>query len=290
MVFRYKRLYGVIAITLGLLILLVLCIQNESEFTMTTNTQTSISLPIIMYHHMSEDEEKANKYTVLCSEFESDLQYLEQNGYTTVTMSEVIAYVEGEYELPEKPIVITFDDGFYSTLALAYPLLEQYQMCAVVSVIGSVAQTYSDSIDHNVNYANLNWEEIAFLDQTDEIEIQNHTYDLHEDGENSRKGLSRLNGETLQQYEQVITQDLTAMQERLLENCNIVATTIAYPYGAYSNETLDIIKSLGFKASFVCEERVNVITVGQSECLYNLGRYNRESGVSSEEFFASILT
>lgn len=238
---------------------------------------------------MSEDETKANKYTVITSEFESDLQYLKENGYNTVTMSEVIAFVDGGAELPENPIVITFDDGFYSTLSLAYPLLQQYQMNAVVSVIGSVAQTYTDTIDHNVNYANLNWEEIAFLDSTDEIEIQNHTYDLHSDGTNGRKGLSRMNGETVQQYEKILTDDLTKMQNLLLENCNITATTLAYPYGAYSAETLDIIKSLGFQSSFVCEERVNVITQGETDSLYNLGRYNRESGISTEEFFEKIL-
>lgn len=278
MIFRLNRFCGMIILFVLALIFLLILTNPNSATVSSSEMSTSISLPILMYHHMSESWDKVGRYTVHVDEFESDLIFIAENGYTTVTINEVIAYVNGEGELPQKPIMITFDDGFYSTYSLAMPLLEKYEMKAVVSVIGSVAQIYSETLDTNVNYANLNWADIELMNDSEFIEIQSHTWDMHGDGTSGRKGISRLNGETFEQYELALSEDLSKMQAALYENCSITATTIAYPYGAYSSETLEIIKNLGFEASFVCEQRVNTITVGDADSLYNLGRYNRASG------------
>ncbi len=90
--------------------------NNDSQFgfaeSFSEDDRTSVELPIIMYHGLTKNPSKVNAYVIPISSFEEDLKYLKENGYTTVLMEDVINYVDGNEALPEKPIVLTFDDGF----------------------------------------------------------------------------------------------------------------------------------------------------------------------------------
>ena len=246
-------------------------------------------IPIVMYHHITENPKRAGKYVIMKSELEKDLDLIKENGYTTVTVEDLIDYVDGKTVLPEKIIMLTFDDGFESVRELAWPLLKERNMKAVLSVVGSITETYAENKDRNVNYAYLNWDDIRELSQSGDFEIQNHTYDMHSTGAKGRKGLSRKSGESPSDYENALIDDLSRMQELLKNLSGVNATAVAYPYGSYSKETLSIVKELGFKASFVCEERVDRVSPSDKDSLFNLGRFNRPSGKSSEEFFKRLL-
>jgi len=162
-------------------------------------------------------------------------------------------------------------------------------MKAVLSVVGSITETYQENADRNVNYAYLNWDDLRELNESEEFEIQNHTYDMHSTNNSGRKGLSRKSGESPVDYENALTDDLSRMQELLKNLSGVDASAVAYPYGSYSRETLEIVKKLGFKASFVCEERVNTVVRADSNSLFDLGRFNRPSGKSTEDFFKKLL-
>lgn len=246
-------------------------------------------LPVVMYHHITEKPSRAGKYVVTVNELKRDLERIKSSGYTTVTIRDLLDYVDEKKQLPEKVIMLTFDDGFESVRELAWPLLKENQMCAEIFAVGSITEVYSQNNDRNVNYAYLNWDDLRELDESAQFEVHNHTYDMHGTNNKGRKGLSRKRGESPIDYEQALSEDLMRMQQ-LLKSCSgVESLAVAYPYGSYSNETLDIVKSLGFKASFVCEERINKITPGEPNCLFDLGRYNRPSGTSTESFFEKLL-
>ncbi len=264
-------------------------ISYENKSTATISQAQSVKLPIVMYHHITEDESKTGKYTVLAEELESDLEYILSKGYTAVTVQDLIDFVNHGKSLPEKPIMITFDDGFESFYCLAFPLLKAHSVKAVVSVIGSITEKYSKINDHNINYSNLTFDEIKELNENGLVEIQNHSYDMHHNHPNGRKGMSKKKNEAEEDYALVLKNDLDKMQEIMWNNCKIKPTAVVYPYGAYSENTLEAVKNCGFECTMLCEERINLITKGNTECLYNLGRYNRPSGVSTEVFFENIL-
>lgn len=275
-------------------VLCVLCVSflfalKAEKSSLPVSLSPGRDVPVVMYHHITENPKRAGKYVILKSELERDFDLIKEKGYSTVTVSDLIDYVDGKKDLPEKIIMLTFDDGFESVRELAWPLLKERNMKAVLSVVGSITETYAENRDRNINYAYLNWDDIRELHESGDFEIQNHTYDMHNIGSGGRKGLSRKSGESPVDYEAALKDDLSRMQSLLKNLSGVDATAVAYPYGSYSKETLSIVKKLNFKASFVCEERVNRVTPSDKDSLFNLGRYNRPSGKSSEEFFERLL-
>ena len=72
--------------------------------------QEGVEVPIIMYHGILKDPKRAGPYVITPDTFEGDLRYLQEHGYTTVVMQDLIDYVDEGRPLPKKPILLTFDD------------------------------------------------------------------------------------------------------------------------------------------------------------------------------------
>lgn len=288
MIIHIRKIHVFAAIVTVLCVSFFFALKAEKKITPVSGAEGK-DLLVIMYHHVTENKKRAGKYVILKDELERDLDYIKDNGYTTVTVGDLIEYVDGKKDLPEKIIMITFDDGFESVRELAWPLLKERKMKAVLSVVGSITETYAENADRNINYAYLNWDDIRELSESEEFEIQNHTYDMHSTNNSGRKGLSRKSGESPVDYENFLKEDLSRMQNLLKKLSGVSATAVAYPYGSYSKETLGIVKELGFRSSFLCEERINRITRSNADSLFDLGRYNRPSGRSTEDFFEKLL-
>lgn len=143
-------------------------------------SQKGTELLILMYHSVLKDPAKTGMYVITPSRLEGDMKYLKERGYETVVTEDLIDHVYYGKQLPEKPVILTFDDGHYNNLAYALPLLEQYDMQAVISVVGKYTERYSENEDKNPAYAYLSWEDIITLVHSGRVEIQNHSYDMHE--------------------------------------------------------------------------------------------------------------
>lgn len=254
--------------------------RNVSQ---TMTKQKGIFIPIIMYHSISRDESMQNDYVISPITLEKDIVYLKQKGYTPIFVQEIIDYVHIDTPLPEKPIVLTFDDGFSDNLEYLLPLLEKYDFKATVSVVGS----YTEISDNSKINPYLKSEEITKLYESCHVEIANHSYDMHSTG-GVRNGCSIISGESYEEYRNTLLTDLDKTQKYLLENCKILPTVFTYPYGFVCEPSMRIVKSAGFKASLGVEEKPNFITK-DPDCLYNLNRYNRPSGIETEDFFEKVL-
>ena len=245
-----------------------------------------IDVPIIMYHSILKDPSRSNKYTVTPAVLEEDLKYIKDKGYTTVTIADLISYVYDDSPLPEKPIVLTFDDGHYNNYGYLFPLLEKYDMKAVISIVGSYTDKFTETDEVNLNYSYLRWKDIKELMDTGRIEFQNHTYNLHSNT-GKRIGTKKIKGETDEHYKSILKDDILKLQQEFEENTNYTPKCFTYPFGGISNASLDIIKELGFKASLSCEQGINKLTKNPNS-LYLLKRYNRPSYISTYNFFQKI--
>ncbi len=241
-----------------------------------------IELPVLMYHHMTDTKAAEEKYVVSTETFEADLAYLKSEGYESVTLRQLLAWYAGEGELPAKPVLITFDDGYESTLMYGGPLLERYGFTAVVAVIGSVADQYSELPDHNLKYSHLSWEAVREMSEGDTFEIQCHSHDLHRLDE--RRGCAPKKWEQEWAYRAVLQRDLQTFLERCGQHDVNCIMSIAFPFGSYTRLTVEAVREIGFQAAFTCEEKINLLT-GDPEELYHIYRFNRPGGVPTEIFF-----
>lgn len=245
-------------------------------------------LPVVMYHHILADAALLGDYVISPQQFERDLCYIKDSGYESVLPREVAAFVAGEGSLPEKPIMITFDDGNKSTFVYALPLLKKYGMKATLAVIGSASEEDNDTNDNNVAYAHVNWQDVMELESSGLVEVANHTYNLHE-AMLPRAGIRRTDGEPLEKYKSAVYDDIRHTQELLCKATGRLPSTFAYPYGFIDSDADEVLDALGFTVTLGVWERVNTVTRGDRESAKKLGRYNRPSFVTSKTFFAKIL-
>ena len=245
--------------------------------------QDAVRLPVVMYHHIAKDPARWNKYVVSIDEFAADMDYLQSHGWQSVSVQQLLDWYDGKFEMPEKPFMLTFDDGCDSTASYAEPIVAEHGFTGVVAVIGSVCQLYSEFDENEPEYSSLSWEDAAQLASRGVVEVQCHTWDMHE--LYPRNGCARRRGESLAQYRRTLSEDLS----RYLQGCEQYGVdavpSIAFPYGAFDSDTIDVVRDMGFLAAFTCSEWVNVLT-GEPDELFRIARFNRPHGVSSGAFFA----
>lgn len=256
--------------------LLLLNITHNIKVIYTASSASDyICVPIIMYHQVKNSN--FGKDVISPYEFKSDLEYLKKNGYHTITMTELIDYVYDDKELPENPIILSFDDGYLNTYKYVFPLLKKYNMKIVLSIVGKSTDDFSKVVDNNVNYAHMTWDEVKEVKESGLVDIQNHSYNMHK-VKNGRYGCGQMANEPISHYEQVITEDILKFQEQAESKADIRPNTFTYPYGKYNDNTDTIIRKFDYKASLSCTFGVNLINK-DPERLFGLKRMCRSHDV-----------
>ena len=232
-----------------------------------------IPLPILMYHTVCPGRHE--RYVIPPSVLEEDLIYIKSNGYTAVTIADLIGFKEKGIPLPEKPIMLTFDDGNRTNYLHAFPLLQKHGLKAVFSVVGAYC-------DEPQKHSSVTYGQIKEMTESGLVEIQNHSYGAHKIGK--RNGLRKKRGETAEEYEAFLTADLLKFEQRLEKETGLRTSAVTFPFGAFSAEAIAFLPKLGFKAALICTEGVNYITKDTN--LFLLKRYNRPYGKSAERILS----
>ncbi len=251
-------------------------LAKEKSLPAIAEETDDIKLPVLMYHQVLDEPKKLGKYVISPQELESDLRLIRELGFETVTVSELIAYCNGKGPLPKKPIILTFDDGYQTDYKNVFPLLRQYNMKAVFSVVGAYTERYStEGIDKHINYAHLSWDEISEMQKSGHCEFLNHSYNLH--SLKGRHGCLKASGESDSDYREIIHDDIVRSQKLLAEKLGKAPPAFTYPYGGTNDTLREIIREEGFSASLGTYEEINVIT-GNPDELYDIRRFNRAHG------------
>ena len=276
---------NILSVILAVIIFL-LC-KNSLASLPVFNENTSIILPVLMYHSVLKDPQRTGKYVITPKKFEDDLIYLKNKGYETVSLKQVIKFVYHNEPLPEKPILLTFDDGMYNNKEYVLPILEKHNATAVFAVVGSYTDEYTKSGVTNPAYSYLKWSDIEEIMDTERVEFANHSYDLHNISA-TRMGTAKKKNENSLDYISLFHQDTQKMQSAFSTNCIFTPFAYVYPLGNFSSESEHVLKKLGFLTTFSCVEGINVLTQGDTDCLYLLKRYNRDGRPSAESFFNKL--
>lgn len=196
-------------------------------------------LPVLMYHNVVMEGEPCNEMTVTAQRLERDLRWLADNGYETVLPRELAAGMP----LPKKPVLITFDDGYRSNYALAYPLLQQYQAKAVIAVM-----TY---MPDNSAAGFLSWDMCREMIGSGLVEIGSHGYVIHNldsRGGNfvpgEANGVQRRKGESQAAFKKRVLDDLWKSYNRIAVETGVPPVFFAYPFGATDPDADAYLKEL----------------------------------------------
>lgn len=136
-------------------------------------------LPVLMYHALLRNPNAWNDYVLSPDALEQDLIWLKAHGYSFVLPSQVIGFVQNRNPLPEKPVMITLDDGCLNHLTYLPEILERQDACAFLSVVGEYTEKADAEGEGHPEYSYLRSEDIGKLLQTGRVEIGNHSYNLH---------------------------------------------------------------------------------------------------------------
>lgn len=248
----------------------------------------SASVPVLMYHHVTEGAAE-NDSTITLARFREHMEALRAAGYEPVSFEALRRYVEAGSELPEKPVVITFDDGYESNYTLALPVLEEYGWPATIFVIGvSMGKdTYKDTGEPMLpHFSPAQAEE---MEAGGRITIASHGYDLHRveglDPAPVRIGALPLEGEKEREYRAFLEGDCRRMEELLGK----VPGIFAYPYGEYCQWSEEVLAEQGYYATLTIEERTNTLRRGEPDTLRLLGRYWMTDDITGAELIALLV-
>ena len=251
---------------------------------LASDSGTLVPLPVIMYHSVCDKQ--PTDYIVTPQQLDADLAWLKAKGFVSVSAEQLIRYTKGCGELPQKPVLITFDDGFYNNLSAALPLLEKYDMRAVVSIVGRYTDDYAPADPHSESYSYLTWEDISELAASGRIEIGSHTYDMHSRS-GGRQGCAKLPDERDEEYAFTFGSDIGLLRTELHQNCGIIPAVFAFPFGALCKESLPVLRDSGILMTLTCREGMNFIS-RDPDCLYGIFRYNRSGLLSTDEYMERI--
>ena len=282
-IFRFRQL-AIISFFMCGIMLSGACLNAVSPY-VTAISQPQVSVPVIMYHQVHKDNRNCGNYIIPISMLREDFEYMRRNNITPVSFAMLQDYVENGAPLPQNPLVITFDDGEKSFLTKVVPLLEEFNYPANVNIIGSLVEMYTQNGDVNDSYAYLTENDIKVLNENPLVELGCHTYNLH--SLTNRRGVSQLYGESDEDYCSLIRNDIDKFNGLFTRLTGKSPTIFAYPYGIKNKLCDNVIRNNGFIITLTCRETVNKIAPGDT--LFDLGRFNRPYGISTEKFFCKIF-
>lgn len=196
----------------------------ENRFEGIKTTSQDMNIPILCYHDVTPNNPNNNGLLISPEKFKEQLQYLKDNNYTPITLDELYDYLRNNKEIPEKPVVITFDDGYKGNYEYAYPILKEFKFPATMFVISN----YVGGSDF------MTTEQIKEMSNNG-IQIESHT-SKHDD-------LSKLN-----ETEQIETlKNAKTSLEKIIEK---PVNFVAYPFGRHNPNTRIAAEKAGYKLGF----------------------------------------
>ena len=216
---------------------------------------------ILCYH---EVDRQGDAFAVTHERLESHLAKMKQDGYHFVSLDEYIRYAKGELSLPEKSVMITFDDGYRSFYTKVYPLLKKYRVPGMLAIVSS--WTNGEEKPNDVRDL-ASWQELKEMEDSGLVSVVSHTHAMHKqqaiNAQGARNGVvgSHLyfNGryETQEEYEQRLANDIAEVQRLFQEKLGHKCRAMVWPYGIYSKESVEIAKASGMEATFLLDGGVN---------------------------------
>ncbi|MBI4377010.1 MAG: polysaccharide deacetylase family protein [Elusimicrobia bacterium] len=198
-------------------------------------------LPVLMYHKVGDYPagSKLKSLWVSAEAFRKQLEYLKRRGYTPLLFSEWRAAELGQKPLPERPVMITFDDGYANNHAVAFPLLKEFGMKANIFLVHETLDTHNSWHDPESEpwIPMLSTSMLGEMQDSGLVEFGSHTM--------RHRNLTALSLEE-------VSWELKESKKRLEQKLGREMLGFAYPYGAgaYHPEIRRLARKAGYRYDF----------------------------------------
>ncbi len=186
----------------------------------------TLKVPILMYHYISQPPADADVYRVDLSvtpdNFRQQLAWLRDNGYTGIDYYELSLAIVGVTELPEKPVLLTFDDGYLDNYIAAFPLLQEYGYKATFFVV-------TDFVDFG-REGYMTWPML------EEMSRAGHRIESH----------SRTHPDLRDKDRDGLIWEMLGSQQTIAAHVGYTPRYFCYPGGDYNEATIQMLRELDF--------------------------------------------
>ncbi len=257
------------------------------------------SFIVFSYHDVTDRREDAltqKALSVSTAELISQFSWLREHGYHAVSVDEIIAASEGGKGLPDKAVLLTFDDGYQSMYKRVFPLLKLFNYPAVFALVGKWMETppgekvlYGESMIDRERF--LSWDQVREMQASGLAEFASHSYDLHHEIVANPQG-NLIPAATSRQYNRVgksyesDTQYRNRLESDLKKSIQIMKNktgrrprVMVWPYGRYNRVALAVAKNLGMKVTMGTKEGKNNV-----DDLEALKRFLLPDDITLEDF------
>lgn len=217
--------------------------QKQAELEKWQAKKREMKVPILLYHHITNDEFSDWEAISLISpkDFRLHMTAIKVH-FTPISLREYYNYVaceDGSVDIPDNPIIVTFDDGYLSNYEIAYPILKELEIPATIFVVTDTVGAVAG--EGKVNNSHFTWEQAKEMEESGLIEIQSHTV-------NHLKMTSLNHDEMIRQ----LRKSKYDIEKNLGRECDM----IAYPYGDYNEGIKNAARAAGFKMQVLVDNKV----------------------------------
>jgi len=217
---------------------------------------------LVLCYHDIPKEVNFDKFGVDQETFVQTIEYFRTHGYHFIGVDDLIAARDGIKPLPEKAILLTFDDAYRTYYDFVYPLLTQYQYPSVLGVVSSWIDKRPEYVKNDL----MTWEQLSEVSRSPLVEIASHSHDLHQGlvyNPQTNEGAAAANrfyNEETQTYEDEatyrarISSDFQKARSSLEQHLGKKPRIMVWPYGKYNSVSIDEAKKASFEITFVLSD------------------------------------
>ncbi|MDR4896052.1 poly-beta-1,6-N-acetyl-D-glucosamine N-deacetylase PgaB [Yersinia kristensenii] len=257
---------------------------------------------VVAYHDIEDDEADQRYLAARTSALNEQFAWLRDNRYNVISVDQILAARNGGPALPNKAVLLTFDDGYSSFYRRVYPLLKAYNWHGVLAPVGIWLDTPANK---NVDFGGLStprdrfatWKQITEMSQSGLVEIGAHTYASHYGALANPQGNTEPAAanliydaktktyETEAAFKQRMEKDVALITERIIKATGKQPRVWVWPYGAANGTVLNILRQQGYQLAMTLEPGI-----GNVNDLMNIPRILISNNPSLKDFALTITS
>ena len=218
---------------------------------------------VLCYHDIPvKITDDRDDYAVELENFVLQIEFLISDGFNFISPEDVLAASEGKKELPEKSVLLSFDDAYESFYQHVFPLLKIYKIPAMLAVVPSWIEL-GELSEYKKKF--MTWDQIREVSDSGLVHIASHSLNMHKSvvvhplGSTAAALVSRIYDEkkgryeNKEEYELRISQDISESHKILSGKIGKMPVSFVWPYGRYNSTAVDFAKKSGFKLLFTLD-------------------------------------